>query len=302
VRQRNFRAGLPVFPTAIRHMKLDGFDGIVSSSSAFAHGIRKPRGARHICYCHSPFRYAWHEHQATLSDTAPPIRPLLGLALRRHRGFDRRAARDVDQYVANSQITRERIRRFWGGDSVVVHPPIELERFSSDEPEDYILFVGELLRHKRPQVAIDAALAARRPIKVVGAGPELPRLKAHYNGSVEFLGRVQTARLSELYARAAALVVPNVEEFGMAAVEAQAAGRPVVAVDAGGARETVVHGRTGLLVRDGDHGALVRALNTDFTRFDPGDIRAHAERFGRDAFQRRMREIVETTCERPVRS
>ena len=115
VRQRNFRAGLPVFPTAIRHMKLDGFDGIVSSSSAFAHGIRKPRGARHICYCHSPFRYAWHEQQATLSDTAPPIRPLLGLALRRHRGFDRRAARDVDQYVANSQITRERIRRFWGG-------------------------------------------------------------------------------------------------------------------------------------------------------------------------------------------
>ena len=302
VRQSNFRAGLPVFGTAIRRLSFDGFEGIVSSSSAFAHGVRKPAGACHVCYCHSPFRYAWHEQADTVAQSSWPVRQSLRLLLRRHRVFDRRAARDVDQYVANSQITRERIRRFWGWDSVVVHPPVEVESFTPGEPRDYVLFVGELLRHKRPEVAIEAAAAAGRPIKVVGSGPELGRLKARYARVAEFLGRIGSEQLAELYAGAAALVVPNVEEFGMAAVEAQAAGRPVVAVDAGGARETVVHGRTGLLVPDRDPNALARALRSDFSRFDPADIREHAKQFGREAFQSRLREIVEATCRRPART
>ena len=224
VRQRNFRAGLPVFPTAVRRLDLEGFDGIISSSSAFAHGVRKPRGAKHVCYCHSPFRYAWHENADTLSHAARPLRPMLRQVLRRQRIFDRRAARDVDQYVANSELTRQRIRRFWGRDAVVVNPPVEVERFSVGEPQDYVLFVGELLRHKRPQVAIEAALAAGRPMKVVGTGPEMGRLMAHYGDRVEFLGRIDTPALARVYAEAAVLVVPNVEEFGIAAVEAQAAG------------------------------------------------------------------------------
>jgi hypothetical protein len=146
-------------------------------------------------------------------------------------------------------------------------------------------------------VAIEAAVAAGRPIKVVGSGPELGRLRARYGGAAEFLGRVGDDDIAHLYAQAAALVVPNVEEFGIAAVEAQAAGRPVVAIDAGGARETVENGRTGLLVPDGDSGGLARALRGDLTRFDPDEIRAHARRFGPEAFQVRLREIVEATCQ-----
>lgn len=291
-RQRSFRALLPVLPTATGRLDLGGFDCVLSSSSAFAHGVRPAPGARHVCYCHSPFRYAWHEQARALSEVPAPLRPGLALLLRRHRAFDRRAARRVDRFVANGQLTRERIRRFWGRDADVVHPPVDVERFRPGEPSDHVLFVGELVRHKRPEVAIEAAAAAGRRIKVVGAGPELGRLRDRYRTQADFLGRVADHELPALYAGAAALVVPNVEEFGIASVEAQAAGRPVIAIDAGGARETVVPGRTGVLVADGDTAALARALRGDLGRFDPHDIRAHAERFSRPLFQARMREIV----------
>jgi glycosyltransferase involved in cell wall biosynthesis len=296
VRQGSFRALLPVFPTAARRLDLSGFDCVVSSSSAFAHGVRPPAGARHVCYCHSPFRYAWHEQARALAEVPAPLRPLLGLALRRHRGFDRAAASRVDRFVANGALTRARIRRFWGRDAEIVHPPVDVDRFRIGQPAEHVLFVGELVRHKRPEAAIEAAAAAGRRIKVVGEGPELARLRARYGREAEFLGRVDDERLAALYAAAAALVVPNVEEFGIAAVEAQAAGRPVVAVDGGGARETVVPGRTGRLVPDGDPAALARALRDDFHRFDPYAIRAHAHAFSRPRFQARLREIVEATC------
>jgi glycosyltransferase involved in cell wall biosynthesis len=294
--QRSFRSLLPVFPTAVRRLDLSGFDCVVSSSSAFAHGVRPAPGARHVCYCHSPFRYAWHEQERALSEVPAVLRPALALALRRHRAFDRRAAQSVDRYVANGEITRERIKRFWGRDAEILHPPVDVDRFHVADPGEHVLFVGELVRHKRPEVAIAAAVAAGRRIKVVGAGPELERLRARYGGQAEFLDRVGDERLAGLYAEAAALVVPNVEEFGIAAVEAQAAGRPVIAIDAGGARETVVPGRTGVLVPETDPDGLARALREDLSRFDPEEIRANAQRFSRVRFQARLRELVEETC------
>jgi glycosyltransferase involved in cell wall biosynthesis len=302
ISQRNFRRLLPVYPAAVRRLDVSGFECIVSSSSAFAHGVRKPVGATHVCYCYTPFRYAWHEQARALSEVPRPMRPVLRLALRRHRAFDRRAACGVDQYVAISEIARARIRRFWGRDAPVLHPPVEIERFSVGEPADYVLFVGSLVRHKRADVAIEAAAAAGRQIKVVGGGPELGRLRARYSREADFLGHVDDEELRRLYAAAAALVVPNIEEFGIAAVEAQAAGRPVVAIDAGGARETVTPGRTGVLVPEDDPPALVRALREDLARFDPHDIRAHAQRFSRSAFQTGLREIVEATRARPSRT
>jgi glycosyltransferase involved in cell wall biosynthesis len=294
--QRSFRALLPVFPTAARHLDLDGFDCVVSSSSAFAHGVRPAPGARHVCYCHSPFRYAWHEQARALTEVPAPLRPALALALRRHRGFDRRAAASVDRYIANGEITRARIKRFWGREAEVLHPPVDVERFHIAEPGDHVLFVGELVRHKRPEAAIAAAADAGRQIKVVGAGPELERLRARYGAQAEFLGRVGDEQLADLYAHAAALVIPNVEEFGIAAVEAQAAGRPVIALDAGGTRETVVPGRTGLLVSETDQQGLARALREDLSRFDPHEIRAHAQGFSRPRFESRLRELVDETC------
>ena len=302
VSQSNFRALLPLFPTAARRLKIGEYDRIISSSSAFAHGLHKPRGALHVCYCHSPFRYAWHEQAVALDEVSLPMRPALRLLMRRHRSFDLRAARRVDQYIANGHITRERIKRYWGRDAPIVYPPVDVERFSIGEPDDYVLFVGELVRHKLPDLAIEAAAEAGRRIKVVGTGPELVHLKERYSEKAEFLGRVDDRTLERLYSEAAALVVPNVEEFGLVAVEAQAAGRPVVGINVGGVSETVIHGDTGLLVPDGDLSALANALRTDFTRFDTGGISQHARRFSREVFQTRLREVVESVSERPYRA
>jgi glycosyltransferase involved in cell wall biosynthesis len=302
VSQANFRALLPLFPTAAGRLKIEGFDHIISSSSAFAHGLKKPHGAMHVCYCHSPFRYAWHEQAVALSEVSAPLRPLLRLLMRRHRSFDLRAARRVDQYIANGQITQQRIKRYWGREAPIVYPPVDVERFSIGEPRDHLLFVGELVRHKRPDLAIEAAAAAGRRIKVVGTGPELGPLQERYSDQAEFLGRVDDLELSRLYSEAAALVVPNVEEFGLVSVEAQAAGRPVVGIEEGGVSETVVHGDTGILVPEGDVDALVRALRSDFSEFDPHHISAHAQRFSREVFQTRLREVVEEAWERPYRA
>jgi glycosyltransferase involved in cell wall biosynthesis len=249
----------------------------------------------HICYCHSPFRYAWHERDRGLAELPRFARPALDVATRRHRRFDRRAIGAVTTLVANSRITRDRIRRFWGRDAEVIHPPVEVDRFRVSEPEDYLLFVGELVAHKRPDVALEAARRAGRKLRVVGSGPEMGPLRERYGRSAEFMGRVDDGTLATMYARADAVVVPNVEEFGIAAVEAQAAGRPVVAANAGGARETVVHGRTGWLLPPGDVDALTRSLTRDVSSglAAPEEIQRHARRFSTSAFRTRMQHVVD---------
>ncbi len=294
IRQKGFRRLLPLYPRATARLPVQDHDLVISSSSAFAHGVRPRPGAVHICYCHTPFRYVWHEQARALEEAPRVARPLLRGVLNRMRAWDLEASKRVTHYVANSQITRERIERTWGRDSVIVHPPVEVSRFEIGVPEDFMLVVMELVRHKRVELALEAAKRAGRPIKVVGTGPDLERLQALHGDHAEFLGRVNDRGLTELYSRAAALIVPNVEEFGIAAVEAQAAGRPVVAVNAGGVRETVIDGTTGVLVPVDDLDALTEALReTDFSRFSPERTRAHAYGFSTEAFQHRFRTEVE---------
>jgi glycosyltransferase involved in cell wall biosynthesis len=296
VRQSGFRRLLPLFPRAAEHLPVQEYDLILSSSSAFAHGARPGPDAKHICYCHTPFRYPWFEEKGALEEASPLLRPALRRVLGGLRDWDMRVSRRVTRYVANSQSTRARIRAAWDRESVLVHPPVDIDRFSIGTPEDYLLVVTELVRHKRVDVALEAARRAKRRIKVVGAGPELNRLRDAFGGSAEFLGRVPDDELTELYAHALALVVPGVEEFGIAAVEAQAAGRPVVAAAAGGALETVRPGRTGVLVPPGDVDALAHALrDTPFDDFDPNVIKANTGFFSLAAFQRRLAAEVERT-------
>lgn len=297
--QRTFRYLLPLFPSAVERLPGDDFDLVVSSSSAFAHGMRPGNGALHVCYCHSPFRYAWFEHERALAETPRPARPLMRRTLRRIRAWDLEAAKRVTRYVANSRITQERIMELYGVEAEVVHPPVEVDRFTPGQAEDFLLFVGQIVPHKRVEVALEAARLAGRPIKVVGDGPDRERLEALYGGpGAEFLGGVSDRRLSDLYARCIALVVPNIEEFGIAAVEAQASGRPVIAINRGGVRETVVDGETGVLVASEETGALAEALrDTDFDSFDPAAIRANAERFSAAAFRARFSALVDRYAE-----
>jgi glycosyltransferase involved in cell wall biosynthesis len=299
--QAGFRKLLPTFPRAVRSLKLRDYDLVISSSSAFAHGVRVPAQGRHVCYCHSPFRYAWFERERALEEVPAVLRPALRRTLSAIRRADLRASRTVHSYLANSTITQRRISQYWDRPSQVIHPPVEVERFSPGPPEGHFLVVTELVRHKRVEVALEAAQRADVEIRVIGDGPDRPRLEAMYGGdqgTAQFLGRLCDTDLERQYALAQALVLPNVEEFGIAAVEAQAAGRPVVAIAAGGALETVVHGKTGVLVSGGDVDGLAAAMaSTRFEHFDQARIVAHANAFSKKAFQDRIREAVGVAAE-----
>jgi glycosyltransferase involved in cell wall biosynthesis len=290
IRQDGFRRLLPLYPWAVGRLDLGRHDVVVSSSSAFAHGVRPDIGAVHVCYCHNPFRYVWHERDLALREVPRVVRPLLRTTLDRVRDWDHAAASRITRYIANSDLVRQRIGRYYGREAAIVHPPVDVERFQAREPEDFFLVVCELVPHKRVDVALEAARRAGRRVKVVGSGPDLERLRARFPDSAELLGRVADARLNALYAQATALIVPNVEEFGIAAVEAQAAGRPVVGVDAGGTRETVVDGATGVLVpAPASVDTLAEVMReVDFTRFSTPAIQRNARRFRPARFKREL--------------
>jgi glycosyltransferase involved in cell wall biosynthesis len=301
VRQRGFRMLLPALPHAAETLRLGHHSVIVSSSSAFVHGVIPPAMATHVCYCYTPFRYVWHERHRALQEFPLPLRPFGSTLLDRIRAWDVRAAGRVDHFIAISQLTRERIADAWGRDAVVIYPPVDTDRFFVGVPEDFFLVVAELVPHKRVDVALEAARRAGRPMKVVGEGPCLGSLRSRFGDRAEFLGRVDDSQVAELMSRARALVVPNVEEFGIAAVEAQAAGRPVIAPDRGGTSETVIDGVTGALYPADDLDALAQAMrDIDFERFDQAAIRQHALSFSADVFKSRLIAEVERATGRAL--
>jgi glycosyltransferase involved in cell wall biosynthesis len=288
VHQSKFRRLLPFYPRAAERLKAPASAVMLSSSSAFAHGVHKPEGATHICYCYTPFRYAWYEQEYALDEVPAALRPLLRSQLRRIRDWDLAASRRVDAYIAISEYGRERIRRCYGRDAAVIHPPVDTHRFAAGEPGDSLLVVSELVRHKRVRIALEAARLAKVPIRVVGSGPNYAAL-ARYYPEAEFLGRADDKQLVELYASARAVIVPSIEEFGITAVEAQAAGRPVIAAGAGGALETIVEGQTGHLAVPDDVESFAQAIrDIDKLDFDPARAIENAERFSVAAFQRRL--------------
>jgi glycosyltransferase involved in cell wall biosynthesis len=291
--QANFRRLLPLYPHAVERLPVSSHDLIVSSTTAFAHGVRHRQDAKHVCYCHTPLRYAWFEEQRALAEVPRAMRPILRATLARSRRWDRKVARRVTHYIASSKLGQERIARYLEREATIVHPPVEVERFSVGEPEDYFLMVCELVRHKQVDVGLEAVRRVGAKARVVGTGPELERLRQRFAGTADFLGRVDDATVARLHRGALATIVPNVEEFGIVAVEAQAAGRPVLATDAGGVRETVIDGVTGVLVDPGNVDALAEALReTDWTAFDPQRARAQAMTFSPAAFRQRFSDEV----------
>lgn len=295
-RQANFRRLLPLFPLAISRLDLSDYPVVVSSSSAFAHGIQRSPESIHVCYCHSPFRYAWFERRRAVAEVPTPLRPAVAGTLAAIRRWDVKASSNVTHYVANSLHTQQRIRSFYGRESTVVHPPVEVDRFdTTGTTEDYFLLVSEIVPHKRVETAAAAAVAAGEQLKVVGSGPDLDRLQNTYGSHVEFVGRADDGELEQLYSHAKAVVVPNIEEFGIVAVEAQAAGRPVLAARGGGTLETVVEGETGHFFTPDDADGLARQMRRlDPDDFDRGAIAEHAQQFSPTAFQTRLAEVVET--------
>jgi glycosyltransferase involved in cell wall biosynthesis len=291
---RTFRALLPMYPAAMESLDLRGWDLVISSSSAWAHGVIPDEDAVHVCYCHNPFRYAWNARQETLAARGPLGRAALGAVFQRWRQWDWIAAQRVDAYVANSQTTKRRVARYFGREATVLHPPVDVERFTPADPGEAYVVLSELMAHKRIDVAVRAFNELRLPLVVIGNGPDARRLHRLAGPTVSFTGRVSDAEAAHVLARARALVVTATEEFGIAAVEAQAAGRPVIALHEGGVRETVIEGETGIFFDAPEPEALAQAvLAFDALAVDPAACVASARRFDTAQFRRGLRAVVE---------
>ncbi len=287
---------LPLLPLAVGSLAVAPADVVVSSSSAFIKGVKVPATARHVCYCHSPTRYLWDWSERYVRDEVPAlVRPLLGPLLDGLREWDREAASRVDRFVANSLTVRDRIRRYYGRDADVVHPPVDVRAFPRlDERDDYYLIVSRLVPYKNVDVAVRAFNELGTRLKIVGEGRARRGLERIASDHVEFLGRQTDAHVRELLALSRGLVFPAEDDFGMVCVEALASGRPVIALARGGATEIVEDGRTGVLFDAPSPEALVDAVRrAEATRFDPAELRRAAERFDASVFRERMRTIVE---------
>jgi glycosyltransferase involved in cell wall biosynthesis len=290
---RHYRNYLPLFPTVVELFDLDAYDLVISSSHCAAKSVLRAPGATHVCYCHSPMRYAWDQFDAYFgpAQVGPGRSRLLRPVMARLARWDAATAGRVDRFLANSQYVAGRIRRYYNRGSTVVYPPVDTAFYRLPEParrrlpESSFLIVSALVPYKRIDVAIEACRKARMPLKIVGRGPEEARLRSAAGSDVEFLGWRSDDEIRDLYGRAIAVLLPGTEDFGMVPVEAQACGTPVVALGAGGARETVIDGRTGVLVEAESADAFaegltrVRSLTTA-----PETIRANAERFSRTRF------------------
>jgi glycosyltransferase involved in cell wall biosynthesis len=301
---RTFRALLPLYPYAMEALDLSGYDLVISSSSAWAHGVIPDADAVHICYCHNPFRYAWNAREATLAKYDPLRRAVLGFVFQRWRQWDWIAAQRVDLYAANSETTRKRVKRYFGRDASVLYPPVETERFSRGPVGDDYVVLSELMPHKRIDLAIEAFNELELPLTVVGNGPDARRLRRLAGPTVRFTGRVTDVEAASLMSSAKALVVTATEEFGIAAVEAQAAGRPVIALREGGVRETVVEGETGVFFDRPEPAALAAAVRGfDPLAVDPEACVANAARFDVGHFRHGLGALVDRAleAERPPR-
>lgn len=292
--RRKHQAFLPLMPLAVEQFDLSGFDLVISTSSACAKGVITQPGATHVCYCHTPFRYIWdHYHEYTRGLRA---RALIAPVAHWLRVWDQLSAARVDHFVANSNWIASRIRSYYRRESEVIHPPVDVDRFqpTRSAPEDFYLVVSRFVSYKRIDLAIQAANRLGRRLVVVGDGPNRRRLEALAGPTVEFLGLRSDAEVADLYARCRAFLFPAWEDFGIAPVEAQAAGRPVIAFGRGGALDTVIDGVTGIFFDEQTVESLIEAMErAERMEFDPGACRANAEGFDAQEFRRRFQSAVD---------
>ena len=304
-----YRNYLPLFPLAIEQFDLTGFDLVISASHCAAKAVVPPPGARHLCYCFSPMRYAWDQFDAYFGPARVgwwKSRLVYGPILRHLARWDASTADRVHRFVAISDHVAGRIRRYYNRDAAVVYPPVDTGFFTpaplGQAPiGDHVLIVSALVPYKRIDLAVDACTRMGLRLRIVGEGPERADLEARAGASVEFLGPLTNEQIRDEYRMARAVLLPGEEDFGIAPVEAQSCGRPVVALGRGGALETVTDGETGVHVPDATVEALVAALERMARlSWDEGHIRASAERFSMARHREGLMRVTGETMAAPV--
>jgi glycosyltransferase involved in cell wall biosynthesis len=296
IRQRRndpgrWRLLLPYMPTYFNHLRLDEYDIVISSSHACAANVRPRRDAIHVCYCYTPMRYAWMPE--TEEDRA---RGFVGLGLKAFRPYlrhvDREASKRPDGYAAISQAVRDRIRRFYDRDAVVIHPPVDIDDLDAtlEKEEGHFLWVHRLVSYKQPELVVEAFRGSPYRLTMIGVGPLERRLRKNLPRNIDLRGWIERNELTRLYARASGFIHVGEEDFGITMVEALASGTPVLALDAGGARDIVRHGHDGILLPRPDI-SLIRAALHDLARqrWDRRALRERATTFSRERFAKQMR-------------
>ncbi|MEX2273448.1 MAG: glycosyltransferase [Vicinamibacterales bacterium] len=298
-----YREYLPLFPFAIEQFDFDGYDLVISSSHCAAKSVVVPGRTTHVCYCHSPMRYAWDQFDAYFgADRVGRVGSSLLRRVMAHLArWDRATADRPDRYVANSQYVAGRIDRYYNRVASVVYPPVDTDFFTPDatRPRNHYLIVSALVPYKRVEIALEACRSLGRPLIVAGDGPDRARLEKTAGPDVSFIGSQSNDQLRELYQSAHAVLLPGEEDFGIVPVEAQACGTPVVAFGRGGALETVQDGVTGILVDQQTPDAFAAGIErAGQIAWDRAGIRASAERFTEAAFALGFSAIVEETLAR----
>ncbi|MBI4240002.1 glycosyltransferase [Candidatus Uhrbacteria bacterium] len=287
---------LPLMPAAIEQLDLSEFDVVLSSSSAFSKGVITKSSTMHISYCHTPARYLWSDSHYYIKELphAALVKRAVPFFLTSLRQWDRMAADRVDYFVANSKTVQERIQKYYRRTSDIMYPPVDIADFSSTEgTKDYFLAGGRLVAYKRFDILVDAFNRLGMPLKIFGDGPEFRKIKAKAKKNIEMLGSVSERERVHLFEECIAFIHPQEEDFGITVLEASAAGRPVIALAAGGALETVVDGVTGVFFYDQDYAALIDAVvRFKPENFNPNTIRSHSLRFSTDRFSKEIMSYV----------
>jgi len=293
---KHHRLFLPLMPYAIEQFDLRNYETIVSFSYAVSHGVRNFNGARHISYTYTPMRYAWTD--LNINGTHSQKSMLIGLFMEAFRKWDQRAASRVHQFAAISQAISKRIADAYQRQATVIYPPVEVGKFKPPRKrEEFYITVTRLVAHKRLDIMIDAFSQSKHPLLIVGDGPELPRLRNIAGSNIYFLGHLPDEKVIELLGKARGFVCATEEDFGIAIVEAQAAGCPVIAYAKGGALETVIDGVTGIHVPKQTpecFAEAVKRFECMHSEFHIPNMVKNAQRFGKEIFIQKFRGFVKT--------
>ena len=291
-----YRLYFPLYPLGVQSLDLSPYDLVISSSSGYGKGVRTRSDALHVCYCHTPMRWVWrYDDYVSREKLTASKKLLLPVALKGLRAWDIDAARQPDQYVANSKVVAQRIRDCYGREAVVIPPPINANRFVLQaQQEDYYLVLARLVSYKRIDLAISACNLLGKRLVVIGGGPEIDNLRALAGPTVTMLGHVSDAKATRYATECRALLFTGEEDFGMAPLELAAAGRPTIAYRAGGALETIVEGTTGIFFDQQEVSAVADAiLSFEKMSWNPDTLRAHAMRFDVSQFRRKFYALLD---------